>query len=329
MAQSWVTKTEFLDKSMQIIPADSISSHAFYIERISKTLNNRGKADLKYILHKGSKSIQLKEVYFKALTSKEVDLEKAFDHINEEYGHAEKIEIKQSKWFMFRNIAIVLGIILFIATFVSFALLTEEKNFDGKVIEVTDENIDSLKIGNYVKSDVYILDAYNIEITTTRSRYGIETGTDVSEGNTYLLGTFNDDQSLKTFIYRFGPGSDTAKNFKALAADEYVMTQLTGEVKDFSVIEKLDSGDQVVEYFQKSLAEYYSDVAFNQPAILIDGRVTQANKNDVLAIVGIIAAATVLTIIFAIISNRKNKSIIQDFVRKADGGSSSPIMKNN
>ncbi len=216
-----------------------------------------------------------------------------------------------------------------------FALQTD-KNFSGEVKEF--DSLSEVGIGDFVRTDGEYWDTYGITLETTNTVYGIETSTDTSEGNTYVIMTkpiteeTNFEEALETFIFRYAAGSRYDTAFNSLGADEYILSGLEGEVKNLSTVESVDSGPTATEYFNQFLTEFNAQeetyrVLLAEPEFIIDGRVVQANMvSDILLPSGVILVIRVIGLITFFVLNKKHIKEMDEFIMRVEGKKSkSPI----
>jgi hypothetical protein len=306
-----ITQTVTLDNDFNPVAAGTtLEPEKTYVTKVSKFQKNYGikgkEYDQIYTIFKGDKKVVLKENYLKEFKKNGIN---TAEEMMERMITANLTELKNPKARLFRDIAFFTFAMLAVGSIIAFMLLTTGKNFSNEVKPFTGN--ESVKVGDFVEVDFYAIDGFEIEVTTTRTNYGIETSKSTNKGNTYVLSAF-DYENPQTFIVRYDADSALDKVINA-ATEEFFIENVRGEVKPLSSIEKLDSGEQVMEYFGTTLSEFDG---LETPVYLIDNNVTQGNIAQVLAITLLVAALSIACLVAGFYFLKKNNTEIKDNIAK-------------
>ncbi len=338
----FIVDTRILDnnfKEISEVPKDKI-----YVEKTSRYQvmlgGKRGPEQVqKVVIHNEGKTLEFGWPMLKRLIENNITAESAFKEGMKNNVGMDSGKITFKSMVTIKYVGLVVGIIALIVTAIMFFALQADKNFTVEVIEFN--SLSEIQEGDFVKTDAEYWDSYAIEIETTDTIYGIETGSSTSEGNTYMLMSlpFTEDfvfdyenpQEIDTFIFRYAAGSSYANQFESLGFEEYFLENLQGEVKSVSSVEDVDSGPTAIEFFEDSISTFNSKpelfgVTLRSPDLLIDGRVSQANfTNDVVIPTAVVGVIGVVGIALFVIFNNKHKGELDGLVKRMKGGSSSPV----
>lgn len=336
MAQNQtITEIQVLDANFNEI--SSKEGKKIYVESKKTYTTAYGKKnEIKaiYTIHKDGKKVEFDKNYFKKLEKEsQLDAEKIFEFAVKQDPTSDKIDLTPKKWNTYLTFGIVASILLLIAVIVSLTLTIPGKNFNSETVSsLTEEN---LALGDFVEEfDAEAWGFFEVEITETSTTYGIETGSSTEVGNTYLLLTkpLNEigfEETPETFIYRFPPSENELRdrvNELDENALEWDFTGLSGEVTTLNNIERMDSGQQIDEFF----TEQQELQGLGSTQYFIDGTVTQGDLNEVILInssVGVVFLIAIgLTVFFYI----KRQNHVKDQVMEIAGkvSKSGPVEKS-
>jgi hypothetical protein len=275
--------------------------------------------NVKYHIVKSGKEVILTEKYFNALQKKRKrTAEEIFDKAVKSNPDELKINLSKSRWERLKGIGIFLTILLLVGAIAGYFYLTDKKNFSDEII-VFDAN-SSISMGDYVNTDIFILDAYGIEVLETTSVYGFETSADTSKGNLYILGAHLNESNLETFIYRTSPDSEVAETFNSLGNDEWILTDVQGEVRSLGRIETMDEGIQIEDYFNSTIRSINQEIenenAFEYPVYFIDGLVTQASFTPIIIFEGVMGGLLAVSLVATLFFWNKDRKYFKEFVEK-------------
>ncbi|MCA9380716.1 hypothetical protein KC678_00435 [Candidatus Dojkabacteria bacterium] len=333
------TKTLYLDNNLEALPDDyKPEKGAIYVTKKVKrnaALRNSKFAEqvINVSVHKDDQKIDIgNEILYRSIAHGY----KAEDILETGLKLGKGKESPSFKFKMNQNIALfalAFGLVGIICALVMFFAIKQNKNFSDEVF--TFYSPTELSEGEYVTTDAEIWDGYYIEI---EDEYGSKT-----EGNFYALFSkpldeINDEDIVKpieTFIFRMSPKSDYRKTIDALGDDEYIIYDLSGEVKNLSKIENVETGLTADESFRQTIDEINSygeadGFSLANPIIMIDGVVKQANLiQDVVLPSGAVGLVGAALIGVYFMFNKKYNSQLNKFMEMVKHkGKSSPIEKN-
>jgi hypothetical protein len=318
------TSTQNLDKHLQVLNGEPSTKelHVTKVSKLQHLLGNRTKeVDTKYFLIKDDKKVEVDKSFISAIAkNKDVNVEPLYERVLKDNPGKSNIKLGRGKFHKLQLLTGTLFALGLVATAMLAFGLTTNKNFSGKITKLTEENINSVKAGEFVEFELPILDLYKIEVTETTTNYGIETSKTTKDGNQYVLSFafLADDAPAdakgETFIYRYGPNSDVRTKVDAVIDEDLPYVELVqGEVKDLSKIEKLDSGLQVEEFFKESVDLYFKD-EFNYADLFIDGNVSQADLGKTVLIISSAAAISLAMLMLVVIFTRKQNQYVRNYI---------------
>jgi hypothetical protein len=328
MANQIITATELLGDNWERIdpntPRDQLKTFVLHKYQYNKTMFGQSKpTSLEHTLVHNGRELKLPARYFSEFKQQypEMSVTKAFELIARDFPAGEaKMQVKLPRARVIREILILLSVLAIIAVPLLYVFLTSEKDFSGEIFTYTAEK--PIDEGKYVETDLVLIDAFSIEITTTSTKYGVETGKSKKAGNTYILAVANKD-SRDTYVYRYDPESEIGKRLEDFLDNSEAIEfgKVAGKLMPLSEIEKLDQSEQVLDYFADTIADYKAqqDLDFKAPKFMIDGRVTPGNPLLVAALVGGLTLLTLGLIVGSFVAHRMFRTQLSRMVNSLTG----------
>lgn len=222
----------------------------------------------------------------------------------------------------FNQIRIVLWAFLplmMLFTLAAYLYVTQDKNFDSETKNLDISTYQNIEVGDFVTTDLPILNSYSIE----EFMENVSTGerSDFNEGNSYFLSFFfiegeaNANTPITTFVFRTSPDSQVLRDVENQATTEdLIVVEVEGEIKELSAIETLDEGEQILDFFNSSITEDFTESNLLEPVIFVDGVVTKGDLRQAYLIVGGMTSLTLLSFLLIFYSKRRYNKYLNNFI---------------
>lgn len=332
------TRRVVLDKDFKELPEGTqvTKENTFVIKsyKYSQTYGIKSKEmEQKYVIAKGDRTFAFEQVHFEEFKKQnKLNADEIIEAAINKSPNDKTILLSKSKFKAFREGLAILFVVMIFVTGIAFFFQVSEKNFKTETKEFTQNS--NVSLGDYVSAKTVILDYITIEVTTTRSNYGVKTGESKSEGNTYVLMGHAEGGS-ETFLYRFDPKTDEGRKFQTymdnlantpddeLAFEDFFYSDsLKGEVAELTKVERLDSGEQITPTLNATADTF----EMARPVYLIDGRVQQLSIVPVIIITAVLGVLTLLCLVGSIFSHVKFRSATKKQVSDLFGNQSGPVI---
>ncbi|MEP7103582.1 MAG: hypothetical protein ABI721_02665 [Candidatus Dojkabacteria bacterium] len=273
--------------------------------------------DVEYVLANENKNITINNRIFNPIRKAGLNGEEIFKRAIALFPNKKSVNVSLFKNLRELSLAFIgVGILVILFGFAP----TQNKNYSGVVN--TFSKLSELTAGEYVKTDLKILDFIPLDSVTTQNVGVVQTNKTQSKSDTYAL-AFTKESLPNTFIIKYSSNSDLVD--KVENKKEYDLKDIMGEVRNLSALPKLSGKNQVLSYLQESVdlikketTSKGTPVNLEYPSAFIDTSITQGDKNQAILTLVLASLPFVLgiigSIVFHILMLRKAKSIAQQII---------------